>query len=99
MIIGITVFTALATPSTDPLTMLALAGPIWVLYFCATRLSLLNDRRRRQRAAEGPADDEASELDLTPRTSVRSNPVSSVRSLPAPVGADRDRVNGYDDIT
>ena len=30
MIMGITVFAALATPSTDPLTMLALAAPITV---------------------------------------------------------------------
>ena len=35
MIMGITVFAAVATPSTDPLTMLALAVPIWVLYFGA----------------------------------------------------------------
>ncbi|WP_411085987.1 twin-arginine translocase subunit TatC [Streptomyces sp. 061-3] len=99
MIMGITVFAALATPSTDPLTMLALAGPIWVLYFCATALSLLNDRRKAQRAAEGPADDEASELDLTPEDVGEIEPVASVRSLPAQSGPDRDRVNGYDDIT
>ncbi|GDY72787.1 hypothetical protein SAV31267_022720 [Streptomyces avermitilis] len=74
MIMGITVFAALATPSTDPLTMLALAGPIWILYFGAVAFSLVNDRRKRRREAEGPDDDEASELDLTPRTSVRSRP-------------------------
>ncbi|MET8325351.1 twin-arginine translocase subunit TatC [Streptomyces sp. NPDC005181] len=99
MIMGITLFAALATPSTDPLTMLALAGPIWVLYFCATGLSLLNDRRRAQRAAEGPADDEASELELTPEEIGEIEPVPSARSLPAQSGPDRDRVNGYDDIT
>lgn len=47
MIMGITVFAAIATPSTDPLSMLALAGPIWVLYFIAVAISILNDRRRR----------------------------------------------------
>lgn len=66
MIMGITVFAAIATPSTDPLTMLALAVPIWVLYFGAVVFSLVNDRRKRLREAEGPADDEASDLDLTP---------------------------------
>ena len=35
MVMGITVFAAIATPSTDPLTMLALAVPITVLYFGA----------------------------------------------------------------
>ncbi|MFG2625931.1 twin-arginine translocase subunit TatC [Streptomyces sp. NPDC048473] len=99
MIMGITVFAALATPSTDPLTMLALAGPIWVLYFVATAISLLNDRRKAQLAAAGPDDDEASELDLTPEDIGEIEPVTSGRSLPTQASSDRDRVNGYDDIT
>ncbi|MEV6839039.1 twin-arginine translocase subunit TatC [Streptomyces sp. NPDC051133] len=67
MIVGITVFSAVATPSTDPLTMLALAAPIWVLYFAAVFLSLLNDRRKTRREAEERGDDEMSDLDLTPQ--------------------------------
>ncbi|AVV47601.1 twin-arginine translocase subunit TatC [Streptomyces sp. P3] len=97
MIIGITVFAAVATPSTDPLTMLALAGPIWVLYFCATAFSLLNDRRKSRRDAMGPADDEASDLDLTPEAIGEVETVSASRSLPEQ--ATTDRVNGYDDVT
>ncbi|MFJ1973765.1 twin-arginine translocase subunit TatC [Streptomyces sp. NPDC087903] len=97
MIMGITVFAALATPSTDPLTMLALAGPIWVLYFGAVLFSLLNDRRRRLRAAEGPDDDEASDLDLTPEDIGEIETVSASRALPEQ--ASTDRVNGYDDVT
>ncbi|MFF4660400.1 twin-arginine translocase subunit TatC [Streptomyces sp. NPDC001381] len=96
MIIGITVFAAVATPSTDPLTMLALAGPIWILYFCATAFSLLNDRRKRRRDALGPAD-EASELDLTPEDIGEVESVSASRALPEQVS--RERVNGYDDVT
>ncbi|MFF2326252.1 MULTISPECIES: twin-arginine translocase subunit TatC [unclassified Streptomyces] len=99
MIMGITVFAALATPSTDPVSMLALAGPIWVLYFVATAISLLNDRRKERIAAEGPDDDEASELDLTPEDIGEIEPVSSSRSLPTQASSDHDRVNGYDDIT
>lgn len=99
MIMGITLFAAVATPSTDPLTMLALAGPIWVLYFIATAISIANDRRKAQRAAEGPDDDEASELDLTPEDIDESESVPASRSLPAQASSDRDRVNGYDDIT
>lgn len=99
MIMGITLFAAVATPSTDPLTMLALAGPIWVLYFVATAISILNDRRKAQREAEGPDDDEASELDLTPEDIGESESVPASRSLPAQASSDRDRVNGYDDIT
>ncbi|MFF9284118.1 twin-arginine translocase subunit TatC [Streptomyces griseosporeus] len=97
MIMGITVFAALATPSTDPLTMLALAGPIWVLYFGAVAFALLNDRRRARREAMGPADDEASELDLTPEDIGGVEPVTASRALPEQASA--ERVNGYDDVT
>ncbi|GGX49380.1 twin-arginine translocase subunit TatC [Streptomyces fructofermentans] len=99
MIMGITVFAAVATPSTDPLTMLALAGPIWVLYFAAAGISLLNDRRRARREAEGPDDDEASELDLTPEDIGEIETVPGPRALPAQADSERDRVNGYDDVT
>ncbi|MFE6285247.1 twin-arginine translocase subunit TatC [Streptomyces sp. NPDC057877] len=97
MIMGITVFAAIATPSTDPLTMMALAGPIWILYFAAVAISLLNDRRRRRREALGPADDEASDLDLTPEDIGEVETVASSAVLPEQ--ASKDRVNGYDDVT
>ncbi|MEU2622308.1 twin-arginine translocase subunit TatC [Streptomyces sp. NPDC007157] len=95
MILGITVFAAVATPSTDPLSMLALAGPIWVLYFGAVLFSLVNDRRRRRREAEAPGDDEASDLDLTPDDIGEIETVSASRALPETP----ERVNGYDDVT
>ncbi|QIJ61733.1 twin-arginine translocase subunit TatC [Streptomyces sp. JB150] len=97
MIMGITVFAAVATPSTDPVSMLGLAGPIWVLYFVAVAFSLVNDARRRRREALGPADDEASELDLTPEDIGEVEPVATAPALPEQ--ATRDRVNGYDDVT
>ncbi|GGZ61272.1 twin-arginine translocase subunit TatC [Streptomyces bluensis] len=101
MIMSITVFAAVATPSTDPLTMLALAGPIWVLYFGAAAFSLLNDRRKSRREAMGPADDEASDLDLTPEDIGEIESVSASRALPEGTGKSTgtDRVNGYDDVT
>lgn len=97
MIMGITVFAAIATPSTDPLTMLALAGPIWILYFGAVAFSLANDKRRRRREAEGPGDDEASDLDLTPEDIGEVETVTASRALPEQ--ASTERVNGYDDVT
>ncbi|ELS52004.1 twin-arginine translocase subunit TatC [Streptomyces viridochromogenes] len=97
MIMGITLFAAIATPSTDPISMLALAGPIWVLYFGATGIALLNDRRRARREAEGPADDEASDLDLTPDDIGEVETVSAAKALPEQ--ASTERVNGYDDVT
>ncbi|MEW1772407.1 twin-arginine translocase subunit TatC [Streptomyces sp. NPDC086777] len=95
MILGITVFAAVATPSTDPLSMLALAGPIWVLYFGAVLFSLLNDRRKRRRDDDGLDDDEASDLDLSPEDIGEIETVSASRALPE----GPDRVNGYDDVT
>ncbi|MFI1538057.1 twin-arginine translocase subunit TatC [Streptomyces anandii] len=97
MILGITIFAAVATPSTDPPTMLALAVPIWVLYFGAVLFSLLNDRRKRRREEAGPGDDEASELDLTPEDIGEIESVNAGRTLPEQSGT--DRVNGYDDVT
>ncbi|MEE1800105.1 MULTISPECIES: twin-arginine translocase subunit TatC [unclassified Streptomyces] len=100
MIMGITVFAAVATPSTDPVSMLGLAVPIWVLYFFATGISLINDRRKAARDAAGPGDDEASDLDLTPEAIGEIEPVSTRPALPEQSdGARNNRVNGYDDIT
>jgi sec-independent protein translocase protein TatC len=99
MIMGITLFAAIATPSTDPISMLALAGPIWVLYFGASAIALANDRRRARRDAAGPADDEASELDLTPDDIGEVEAVATGPALPKQAETTRDRVNGYDDVT
>ncbi|QHA09533.1 twin-arginine translocase subunit TatC [Streptomyces broussonetiae] len=96
MVVGIAAFAAVATPGADPISMLALATPIWVLFFIAVGVSLFNDRRRARRAAEGPGDDEASELDLTPEDIGEVEAVSAGR---APEPPDTDRVNGYDDVT
>ncbi|MFJ7247707.1 twin-arginine translocase subunit TatC [Kitasatospora sp. NPDC098652] len=66
MIMAITVFAAFATPSADPLSMLALAAPIWALYFFAVGIALMNDRRRRRNNPDAELDDEeASQVDLS----------------------------------
>lgn len=100
MIMGITVFGAVATPSTDPIGMFALAGPVTVLYFGAVGIALLNDRRKARRRAADPdfglSDDEASSLDLTPEPIESTAPVAA-GELPA--GDDPARRNGYDDVT
>ncbi|MFF6782322.1 twin-arginine translocase subunit TatC [Streptomyces sp. NPDC012510] len=102
MILGITLFAAIATPSTDPISMLALAGPIWVLYFIATGIALTNDKRRARVEALKPGDDEASELDLSSDDIGEVEAVSASRALPSPSPSpetERDRINGYDDVT
>lgn len=65
MIVGIGVFTAVITPSTDPFTFFAMAIPIWVLYGVCIVLGTLLDRRKRAGAPDysGLDDDETSPLD------------------------------------
>ncbi len=94
MIMGITVFAALATPSTDPLTMLALAAPITALFFLAIGVALLNDRRKARRSDDDLSPDEASDLDLTPEELPAVEPVSTPRALPGDSDADP-----FDDAT
>lgn len=50
-IVGTFVFAAVATPSTDPISMLALALPMALLYVLAEVICRANDRRRSRREA------------------------------------------------
>lgn len=105
MVLGITVFAAIATPTGDPLTMGLLAAPIVVLYFGAVGICLLNDRRRRRGNPDAElSDDEASELDLTPSEVGEIESVPSGRMLPEQASGDAAegdarRRGGYDDVT
>ncbi|MFC9853730.1 twin-arginine translocase subunit TatC [Streptomyces prasinus] len=94
VVMGVFVFGAVATPTTDPVGMIALSGPIILLYFAAVAFSLVNDKRRARKESAGLADDEASELDLTTEA---VDPVEPVAAVPEQVT--RGRVNGYDDVT
>ncbi|WP_181019005.1 twin-arginine translocase subunit TatC [Streptomyces roseicoloratus] len=105
VIMGVFVFGAVITPTTDPVGMLALAGPITLLYLAAVGFSLLNDKRRGRRNPDAAlGDDEASHLDLTPEAVGEVEPVTAARALPEQAtgeseGARSHRLNGYDDIT
>ncbi|MFF2813031.1 twin-arginine translocase subunit TatC [Streptomyces sp. NPDC058000] len=102
MVLGITIFSAVATPTGDPLTMSLLAAPIVLLYFGAVAICLFNDRRRRRSNPDGDLDDdEASELDLTPSEVGAIEPVAPSRMLPEQTGGDGADTGrrGYDDVT
>ncbi|MFF8837701.1 twin-arginine translocase subunit TatC [Streptomyces sp. NPDC015130] len=107
VIMGVFVFGAIITPTTDPVGMIALAGPITILYFGAVGFSLLNDRRRNRKNPDAALDDdEASVLDLTPEAVGAVEAVPAARALPGQAtgpgetgGAAAHRLNGYDDIT
>jgi sec-independent protein translocase protein TatC len=62
-IIGIFVFAAIATPTTDPLTMLFLAVPMTILYLISEVIAKLTDRKRGRERVDETADDDASPLD------------------------------------
>ncbi|MEF3119324.1 twin-arginine translocase subunit TatC [Streptomyces chrestomyceticus] len=101
MVLGITIFAAIATPTGDPLTMGLVAAPIVVLYFAAVAVCLFNDRRRRRADPDRElSDDEASQLDLTPESIDGLDPATGHRMLPEQAtGAPAPRRNGYDDAT
>ena len=62
IIIGIFVFAAAATPSTDPFTMTIMAVPMVLLYLLAEVSARVHDRRAEQRAYGGLSPDEVSPL-------------------------------------
>lgn len=65
-VFAIFIFSAVATPTGDPLTMSALAVPMVILYFAAVGFAMIVDRRRARASTEQWADDETSDLDTTP---------------------------------
>jgi len=67
------VFAAVATPSTDPFTMCAMALPMVLLYEAAIFVAWLHDRRKARRKAEEEAteqldDDVPSDVEAIPRS-------------------------------
>lgn len=64
IVLGTFVFAAVATPSTDPISMLFLAAPMTVLFLISEVIARLVDRRRRRTEPDYEQwdDDEASDL-------------------------------------
>ncbi|MEO3754620.1 twin-arginine translocase subunit TatC [Streptomyces sp. B6B3] len=96
MVVGIAIFAAAITP-TDMMSMVALQVPVTGLYFIACGIALFNDKRKRRGNPDAElADDEASQLDLTPST------IESAERVPANGAEDTSATtarNGYDDAT
>ncbi|HET9759953.1 MAG TPA: twin-arginine translocase subunit TatC [Nocardioidaceae bacterium] len=62
IIIGTFVFAAVATPSTDPFSMLMLAIPMTALFIVSEMIARLVDRRRNRVSYADLSDDEASDI-------------------------------------
>lgn len=73
IVIGTFVFAAVATPSTDPVSMLFLAVPMTLLFLASEVIARLVDRRRRRRGAEGGYEDYDDE-EVSPLTYDRDEP-------------------------
>jgi sec-independent protein translocase protein TatC len=93
ILFGLFIFAAIATPGTDPVSMVALAIALSLLFELAIQLARIHDRREaRKRKDEGLdqlADDEAAPFDYTP---------SSIED-PGPVTPTEPRRVRYDDAT
>ena len=63
IILGTFVFAAVATPSTDPISMCLLAAPMLVLFALSEIIARSVDRARGRREAEGLSPDEASTIE------------------------------------
>ncbi len=59
VIVGIFCFGAIATPTGDPLSLMVLATPMWLLFEVAVLVCRVLDRRRRRVLGSELADDEA----------------------------------------
>ena len=69
IVVGVFAFSAVATPTGDPITMLMLAVPMWLLFEGAVVICRINDRRRVRASGEPDYadldDDEASSIQAT----------------------------------
>ncbi|MFP5070971.1 twin-arginine translocase subunit TatC [Pseudonocardia nantongensis] len=67
IVFGLFIFAAIATPGQDPISMLALAAALVLLFELAVLVARVHDARVRRRTAPTPEDlDTSSEIDTTP---------------------------------
>ncbi len=64
IIVGTFVFAAVATPSTDPFSMVMLAIPMSMLFLVSELIARLNDRRRRRKRKESYDDLDDDEMSM-----------------------------------
>ncbi|CAM3973269.1 twin-arginine translocase subunit TatC [Kibdelosporangium persicum] len=95
---GLFVFAAIATPGTDPFSMVALAVAMVLLFEVAVQVSRVHDKRKARLEAGGEEDysklddDDVSPLNLDNRRAEDDQP------SPTPASPPKDKP-GYDDVT
>ncbi|MFD7656377.1 twin-arginine translocase subunit TatC [Actinosynnema sp. NPDC059797] len=97
IVFGLFIFAAVATPGTDPISMVALAIALTLLFELAIQISRVHDRRAARKRGElgwdDVPDDEAAPFDYTPSQVEEPEPVAAPAPAPEP-----QRVR-YDDAT
>ena len=96
------VFTAIFTPTPDPIGMTVLAIAMLILYLTACGLAFLNDKRRGAAADAELSDDEAGDIDEAEDIEAASDiGAEDLDEEDEPVRRNRlgRRVDGFDDIT
>ena len=73
IVIGTFVFAAVATPSTDPFSMMMLAIPMTILFLVSEVIARTVDRRRGRKELDNLDDDQASPIDTDPEGFGRSS--------------------------
>jgi len=76
-------FAAVATPSTDPFTMLGMAIPMVILYEAAVLVAVAHDRRKARRKAAQKASELSAEQHLDDETPSRIDPVPTPLRQPS----------------
>ncbi|WP_411970360.1 twin-arginine translocase subunit TatC [Saccharothrix longispora] len=101
IVFALFIFAAVATPGTDPISMVALAIALAILFELAIQVARVHDKRAaRKRKAEGLddlSDDEAAPFDYTPSIEDPA-PVTATTATATTPAKEPDRVR-YDDAT
>lgn len=84
-IFGLTVFAGLVVPGNDPITMLALALSLAMLYELSVQVARVHDKRVRRAASRSElSDDEATPLDELPTSRFGASADTAVQPVAAP---------------
>jgi sec-independent protein translocase protein TatC len=96
IVVGVFVFAAMANPSGEPITMLSLALPMYILFEIAILVCRFNDRRRDRAMLRHLDDDQASPMDESSEPLDDVAPVDAATPLDD-LMAETDRESGPDE--
>jgi sec-independent protein translocase protein TatC len=84
IIFAVFIFSAVATPTGDPINLLLLAGPLMLLVVIAVGVCVLNDRRRARKRAGEPDFSEFDDDEISPLDEADPMPVEAAAPIDDP---------------